>query len=316
MGQWPAPFIIIGVALAGVQHWLRQPARWQWGRWLNAALVGLLLMVLAGQIWMTLSIQNERRQENEPGEKVQIGYMRTLIAQIEAVMVERPLCPLVVVSEGHQLENSRLALLREFTDVADLILTDGDLAVPIPAPCAVYLDAKPGSLASQWLVETAVPIQTDTALPDETWSFYEIDTTARQQFAASLPVANDTQTWANGIRLLQFDQGALIPGQSLPVTMTWEITQPSNTTYHIGVYLLTTDNQVVAQSDGPGFDSVQWRPGDTFVTWFQIPIPPDITNETYQLAFAFYTWPNLERIDLLAGGNTFFAGIIEPIPSP
>lgn len=314
MGQWPAPFMIIGVAIAGVQHWLSHPSRREWGRWLNVGLVGLLLVVLVGQIGMSLSIQNNRQQQNEPGEKVQIGYMRSLIAQIEGVIAERPLCTLVVVSEGHRLENSQLALLREFTDVADLILTDGDLAVPVPAPCGVYLDAKPGSLASQWLAETAVPIQTDAALTDETWSFYELDIATREQFVASLPVATDTETWANGIKLLEFEHGALMPGALLPVAMTWEITQPSNTVYHIGTYLLTADNQVVAQSDGPGFDSVQWRPGDTFITWFEIPIPPEITNDLYQLAFSFYTWPNLERIDLLAGGNTLFADTIETAP--
>jgi 4-amino-4-deoxy-L-arabinose transferase-like glycosyltransferase len=314
MGQWPAPFIIIGVAIAGMQHWLRQPSRLVWGRWLNVGIVGLLLGVLVGQMGMSLSIQNRRQQQNELVENVQIRYMRSLITEIEAVMAERPFCTFVVVSEGHRLENSRLALLREFTDVADLVLADGNLAVPIPAPCAVYLDARQGSLASQWLAETAVPIQSNASLPDDTWSFYEIDTAAREQFAASLPVAADTETWANGIRLLQFEHGSLVTGASLPVAMTWEITQPSKTVYHIGTYLLTDDNQVVAQSDGPGFDSIQWRPGDTFITWFEIPIPPKINNDAYKLAFAFYTWPNLERIDLLAGGNTFYADTIEPSP--
>ncbi len=313
MGQWPAPFIIMGAAIAGVQQWLTQPLRRSWGRWLYAGLSGILLLVLAGQVVMNLQIQN-RRQQNTPGDQVQIGYMRALIAQIEAVAAERPLCPLVVVSDGHQLENSRLALLREFTQVAELILADGDLALPLPAPCALYLDARPGSAASQWLKETAVPITTTATLPDETWSFYELPTAAHEQFVASLPAANDAQTWANGIKLRQLEHGDLVPGESVPITLAWEITQPAHTLYHIGAYLLAPGDLVVAQSDGPGFDSVQWRPGDYFITWFAIAAPPDLADVSHQLAFAFYTWPGLERIDLLAGGNTFYAGEIEKTP--
>ena len=63
----------------------------------------------------------------------------------------------------------------------------------------------------------------------------------------------------------------------------------------------------MAQADGPGFDSIQWQPGDHFITWFDIPVPSDLPTGAYQLAFAYYTWPDLERIELLAGGNTLFA---------
>jgi hypothetical protein len=63
---------------------------------------------------------------------------------------------------------------------------------------------------------------------------------------------------------------------------------------------------VIAQSDGPGFDSIQWRAGDTFVTWFEIAVSEDLSPGDYRVAVALYTWPALERIDLISGGNTAF----------
>jgi hypothetical protein len=70
--------------------------------------------------------------------------------------------------------------------------------------------------------------------------------------------------------------------------------------------LLTADNQVVVQHDGPGFDSIQWREGDRFITWFELPVAADLPPGDYRLAVALYTWPDLLRINLLSGENTAF----------
>ena len=98
--------------------------------------------------------------------------------------------------------------------------------------------------------------------------------------------------------------------------MTWSVeTQPPETVVHVGTYLLTLENQVAAQSDGPGFDSIQWRAGDQFVTWFDVPVGQDLPPGDYQIAVALYTWPDLERIDLARGGNTLFLEQFQ-VPAP
>jgi hypothetical protein len=66
------------------------------------------------------------------------------------------------------------------------------------------------------------------------------------------------------------------------------------------------DKQIVAQSDGPGFDSIQWHDGDQFVTWSELLVPPDLEPGDYQIAVAWYTWPKLKRIALSTGENTAF----------
>lgn len=309
MGQWPAPFILMGMTVAAAQRWLRQPRRQAWGRWVNLVLVGALLAVLAGQLVMNLQIQTNRLSENQ----VQIRHIRQTIQQVNELAAARPECSAVLISEGHQIEISRLALLREFTRVPGLLLADGELALPLPQPCALYLDARPGSRASRWLAETAVPLPAaDLTTQNETWRFYELPSELMQVTIDGLVNGRQPDQWTNGAALAQWQRGEWQSGAPLPLTLLWQVAdQPPHRAYHIGAYLLTAANEVVAQADGPGFDSIQWRPGDYFLTWFEIPVPPDLPPGQYRLALAQYTWPGLERVDLAQGDNTLFIEEIE-----
>jgi len=313
MGQWPAPFILIGLAVALAQQWLERPWRRSWGRWVSWSLSVLLILVLVGQVALNVQIQNARLSEN----RIQIRHVRQTVTRINELTAVYPDCPFVLISEGHQIEISRLALLQEFTAAPTLLLADGELALPLPAPCALYLDARPGSRASNWLAETAVPLpEADLTVQAETWRFYKLSPEKMTQVVDGWGLDHDRQpqAWTNGAALTQWQRGPVQAGTPLSLVLLWQISgPPPHKTYHIGVYLLTPDNQVVAQSDGPGFDSVQWRSGDYFLTWFQIPVPADVPPGTYRLALAQYTWPALERVDLAAGDNTLF---IEDISLP
>ncbi len=274
LGQWPAHFMIFGIGLDTAARLFRrlageatQPALqtvWKAAVWLMPM---LLLAVAAFQVSFTLRYQDAR--VFEPGGGIQVRHARQLIAEANALLDERPDCRLVAFGRGHQVENSSVALLQEFTDPDRILLADGDLAAPLPAPCAVYLDARPGSLATFWLEATANPLpNSDIELVNQTWHFFE-----RTDIAPAAVVEEQPQ-WDNGLALIGYERGEMQPGEELPIILTWAITgEPSNRPYHFGTYLLTADNQIVAQQDGPGFDSVQWRPGDQFVTWFRLPLP-------------------------------------------
>ena len=315
MGQWPAPFILMGLALAGAQSWLEGLSHGRLGRVASWVIVALpVAILLAWQIAANLQIQDARLEAAYEG--VQIRHVREVIRQADALAAERPDCRLVVISRGHQVENSELSLLREFTSVEQPMLADGDLAVPLPAPCALYLDARPGSRASLWLAETAIPIpQADVQVYDETWRFYDLPAETREQLVQTMREASEPVAWTNGLALAQYDRGAFDPGRPLPLTLAWEVVdQPPDEHYHFGTYLLTADNQVLSQSDGPGFDSIQWRSGDHFITWFDIPGQSDLPAGTYRVAVAMYTWPAVERVNLAAGDNTAFLEQIEIQP--
>jgi hypothetical protein len=116
--------------------------------------------------------------------------------------------------------------------------------------------------------------------------------------------------WENGATLIGYERGQLSPGEEMPLTLEWRVENaPPEQVYHVGTYLLAIDHQdnpVVAQHDGPGFDSIQWREGDRFITWFELPVAADLPSGNYQLAVALYTWPELIRANLLSGENTAF----------
>ncbi len=313
ISQLPAHFMLMGICLDGLQHALaqfalqihQQTARRavQTAAW---AMLPLPLLVLVGwQCAFNLQFQDTRLQSREP---TQIRHIRTAIQMARQLLAERPACDLVVVSTGHNLEQSRLALLREFTLPERVLLTDGRLAVPVPAPCAVYLDALPGNQASTWLATAATPLPEATVhVPGETWQFYDLPAGARASLAEKAASQTHLATWINGVVLTQYARGQIRPGATLPLTLTWSVeAEPPEVVYHVGTYLLTMDNQVAAQSDGPGFDSIQWRAGDKFITWFDVHVPQDLVPGTYQTAVALYTWPELERVNLTCGGNTAF----------
>ena len=309
MSQWPASFIIMGATIGAVGQWLKRPSRQSWGRWVNIGLVTMLLIAVAGQIMMSITIQNERRDAELAGDKIQLGFLRDVIDEAEQLMVDRPGCDLVVLTQGHQEENSKLALMREFTDIEHVVLADGNIALPFPKLCAVYLDTQSGSRASNWLAKTAVSLPTSKIQQESDWAFYDFPREQRNQlltgqFAEAI--------WENGIALVDLTRTAVQPAEMLNLIILWEVTELSpHKTYHIGTYLLTSDNKVVAQADGPGFDSIQWQPKDSFITWFDIFIPADLPEGQYKLGLAYYTWPNLERINLQNGENTYFAEEVE-----
>jgi hypothetical protein len=311
IGQLPTHFILIGAGLGEAQALLgrlaRQIDRQAVRRAAQIAAHAVLpLPLVALAVWQfAFNLQFQDSRLVNPG-PTQIRHVRAAIQTSRQLLAEYPGCDLVAVSRGFSHESSELALLHEFVSQEHVLLADGQLAIAIPAPCAIYLDAWPASRASTWLATAATPLP-DAAIPvlGETWQFYILPSEAQSEPPAYLA------QWVNGVALAKVARGEFHPGVTLPLTLTWAVeASPPEIEYHFGTYLLTMDNQVVAQSDGPGFDSIQWRAGDRFITWFDIPVPQDLPPGEYQIAVALYVWPTLERIDLLSGGNTAF---LEPV---
>lgn len=311
LSQFPAHFLLIGLAMAGVQEGFAPrigqfSARWPLpARWL---LPLPLIALVVWQFGFNLQFQNARAQKDD----LQVRHVRETIQSASRLLETYPACQLVALSIGHQEEVSRLAFLREFTVDERVVLVDGRFALPFPAPCAIYLDALAEGSASAWLAANATLLpQERIELGDEIWSFYTLLAEEREGVTAVATYSPPLAAWET-VDLTQYEHGTLQAGQSLPVRLAWTVKAlPPRETYHVGVYLLTMDNQVAAQFDGPGYDSLQWQPGDSFITWFEVPIPADLPPDNYQIAVALYTWPNLERLNLQTGDNTAFLEQIE-----
>ena len=295
IGQWPAHFMILGIGLDTLQRAaVRWPGRERLGRVAAWLLPLPLLALVAFQVFFSLRYQDARAAGDGP--PLQVRHARALIDESRRLLTERPKCRLVGLGHGERVDNSDLALLVEFTDPTRVLLADGDLALPLPSPCAVYLDARPGSRASYALAAQAQPIpDAGVTVKGQRWQFYDWHEGPRGDTTGA-PRWNDAS-------LIGVFRGDPTPGQNLTFVLTWEIAARPATAYHFGLYLLDAAGGVAAQHDGPGFDSAQWRPGDRFVTFHPLPLPPDLPAGDYRAGVALYTWPDIVRALLLDGAD-------------
>jgi hypothetical protein len=286
--------MILGIGLDTAQRLIERRVAPPRGKGLAWLLAVPLLALLAYQVFFSLRYQDARAAGDGP--LLQVRHARDLIDQSRRLLAERPDCRLVGLGHGHQADNSDLALLVEFTDPARVVLADGDLALPLPSPCAVYLDARPGSPASYTLAAQAEPIaDAGVVVKGQAWPFYE-------RAAEPGETAADAPRWPAAALLGTFRDEA-VPGEEMTAALTWDVLDDPAALYHFGVYLLDAAGNVVAQHDGPGFDSAQWRPGDRFVTFHTLALPPDLAPGDYRLAVALYTWPDVVRVPLLDGSD-------------
>jgi len=305
VGQWPAHFVILGVALDTLQRAAgrrasaaaisgRSPA-WRAAPWL---LPVPLLALVAFQIFFSLRYQDARTAGDGP--PLQVRHARALLVQAGRLLKARPDCALAGLGHGAQVETSDLALLVEFTAPSRVLLADADLALPQPSPCAVYLDSRPGTPASYALASQAAPIPgAAVTVKDGTWRFYQWDAPPLASIAAA-------PRWDAGLALVGLFGGEPAPGAELTQVLTWQVVSDPPAVYHFGAYVLDEAGNVVAQHDGPGFDSAQWRIGDRFVTFHPLSLPADLPPGRYRTAVALYSWPDIVRAPLATGETTAY----------
>lgn len=319
VGQLPVHFLLIGAAAAALGRSLEELASRVHERAahppLRLAVWSLALspvLALAGwQCAFNVSFQNHR-YHNDSG-PAQIRHYRQAIRSSRRLLADHPLCHLAALAPGHSVETSELSLLREFVAGDRVVLADGRIAAPLPAPCAIYLDAQGTSRASIWLQTTTESLSSEAIrVLDDEWRFYKLSSDGVGAEGPAVPPDAPGAQWTNGLMLAGHERGDPKPGLMLPLTLTWTIADPvPDTIYHFGTYLLTAEDQLVAQADGPGFDSIQWRAGDSFITWFDIFVPEALEPGRYQIGVALYTWPDIDRVELKGGGNTAFLDQIQ-----
>ena len=302
LGQWPAHFMILGIGLDTAQRVLERRGDrgehrrlWQGLAWLPAV---PFLALFTFQTLFVLRYQDAR--VHDTFQPFQVRHARSLIATSRRLLAENPDCRFVGIGHGQQIDTSNLGMLPEFVDPGRVIVADGDLALPRPFPCAVYLDARPGSRASALLAAQAEAVPDGSlAVGPETWQFYRW---ADDPATAETPIAQ----WTMGAALTGYEAGELTPGQPWPLQLAWEVVAEPDGLYQFGVYLLDAAGALMAQHDGPGFDSAQWRAGDRFITFHELPIPAELPPGVYRPAAALYTWPDIVRAELVGGGNTAY----------
>lgn len=294
---YPAPFLLL--ALLADQLMQQLPHT----RWLIAA--PLLLLALwqaqighARLVWL-----DEGRIEVERP----LADINHAIAASQQVAAQFPGCDFIIVDEGGTPESSKLGLVEHFVYPTPTRLVDMGRGYIIPQTCALYLAAGADDLVTGWLEANATLLPPQVQTGDETWRFYLVESSA-----ATAPPAR--AIWQNGLRLTDVQiGGTAVAGGNvhaaarLTLTYTWQVTaaQPGGVHYHVFNHLLNEQGEIVAQHDAPTIAATYWQPGDQLVMQFDLQMPPQLADGRYTLYLGLYTWPDLQRIPLQDGGDTF-----------
>jgi hypothetical protein len=89
-------------------------------------------------------------------------------------------------------------------------------------------------------------------------------------------------------------------GQSLTVTLYWQVLQPSQPDVHVFLHLICADGQLVAQDDSvPGngrYPSTLWSAGDSIRDEHTLELPPDVQAQACTLSTGLYDFDAGNRL--------------------
>ncbi len=225
---------------------------------------------------------------------VQLRHVTAAIDRVRALLNETHSHNLIVLDDGVDASNSTLGLIRHWLEPGVKVrftrLGDG---VSIPQDSAVYLMAGDDPQTAALLGRIGESVEgSQVTTPCSEWDFY-----TSQGASIEKPEEKILARWANGLSLLDYRlEGEWCPGNEIKLTANWMVNQNNQQErYRFFNHLMSTEERLVSQYDGPGVSSLYWHPGDRLVTWFSIPIPSDLPPGSYDIYAGLYTWPQLER---------------------
>ncbi|RME33104.1 MAG: hypothetical protein D6793_10205, partial [Thermoflexia bacterium] len=209
---------------------------------------------------------------------------------------------LVVLSDGIDASYSTFGfigrLLPEDISLRFNRLGDG---VPVPETPALYLVAGEDPRTIDVLDRIGHLLKTWDVGSCGKWRLYA--TPGGLSFANGAP--EPIGKWANGLQLWGYQVEKATPGESLILTTFWKATAERPLQWdHFFFHLFSPSGQFISQMDGPGVSSPYWRVGDWLILLTTLPLPADAPPGRYEIYCGLYSWPDLERIPLVAGEGT------------
>ena len=167
-------------------------------------------------------------------------------------------------------------------------------ALVFPAHPAVYWVAYEMSPGEE-LLGTFTPELADARIPlregIRSFRFYRW-TGGQPDIACMQPLPDGPVTWANGARLIGYCvEGNPEPGGAIRWTLIWQstVTPTEDVYYHWFNHVLDQDGEMRGQKDGPSLRPIHWRPGDTVINWYEIPISPESPAGQFSMRVGMYT---------------------------
>lgn len=308
---WPAPFVLMVLGIEALATRLSQMrASPVWRGWMSQLAFLPLLVVFGQQARMAWLGQN--LQALDMVGKQRVLDMRQAVDTSQRLLTENPTCDLTILSEGPEANASSFGFLEEWLGPERVRFMQAGLGQSVPNQCTLYFAPTDNELALTWLTANTQILPEAIATPEQKWIFTTLSDTRLVELRAAWQAPVPLARWQNGIVIHRVQiPSEVIAGSDLPVQITWEATTGAVPgSLHISHQILQERTQVIAQTDGQGFDSNRWEPGDLIQTSFMIPIPAETVAGQYDLLIVLYTFPDLRRERLLDGSDVVWVSSI------
>lgn len=235
------------------------------------------------------------------------GDVQQAAARLRDFHAAHPDCTITLLAEGYQHDSSPVGLLEPLLYPLDVALASAGRGFLLPGVCTLYLVTADDPVALRYLAQHGRLLTTLPTLHGD-WTVHLVEGAAWAETGTG-----GTAVWQNGVELMGWQIGEGQPGQTMPLLLTWRITQtqPPLTDIHFFIHLLDAGGNLVAQDDAAIVHPVYWRVDDYLVSQFAVPLPPDLPPGVYTLHAGLYTWPDIQRIPLTNGESTIIIGRID-----
>ena len=131
-----------------------------------------------------------------------------------------------------------------------------------------------------------------------------------QDFAITNPLAVEL---GDEIGLLGYELAPDRPvlGQSLALTLTWQLDRPVAQDLHVFVHLLDENGGIVAQADGVpqggSRPTWSWQPGEVLQDSYQLAVPAELDSGRYRLLAGMYDYGTKVRLPAVARDGVRYA---------
>ncbi len=296
---FPAAYIAAAVGLVALGRWLDRFSMAPRVRRGLVVLAALFLAIHGGiQVARYLAVMEEVAQsDTHGGYDVPLRFPRAGVAWLAEHPEARPDPVLVVANEAMQ---PVLQFLTWGRFPSQPVMQDEWL--PLPAAGATYLVGSQHSRAGLALSHStgdAPLLRVPYPGEGDAFAVYRTPQPQPGQVMAAeglRPVAGGG--FADGVRLLGFhlDPEARA-GDTLGLTLLWQVQQapPVDRRYRFFNHLTSPFGATIAQADGIGFETPDWRTGDLALTWFSLPIPSSTSSGLYTLRTGVYDLLSLSR---------------------
>jgi 4-amino-4-deoxy-L-arabinose transferase-like glycosyltransferase len=297
---YPAQYIVAGAAFTLIVSRLRG-----WRPAAGLAAWAVLLLTAALQVWVWLALLNFVSEQNTPG-----GYGTPVEYHLAAAERARRL--LAVRGTGEVLIAGRSEAPQEdaFAAIYDVLLRDvnrrfvdtGRSAVFPAGPAVVLMSQDAAEAGAATYLAAAEKIDRLPLRSGEgTLQLLTLPTAAAPQ--PQEPLA-PTALLTNWMRLIGYDPPKPVAEDGLLGRLYWHPgDNPDPADYHLFAHLLAGDGRQLSQFDGPVFDPMSWRAGDTVVSFLRLPAAGEEQQAT-MMRVGVYTYPDLSSVPIMdVAGN-------------